>query len=47
MVRDTDGAVLAKGETLWGFVDMQTGRPRSIPPEVIGCFEVVPVDEEP
>jgi len=47
MVRDTDGAVLAKGETLWVFIDMQTGRPRSIPPEVIGCFEVVPVDEEP
>jgi len=47
MVRDTDGAVLAKGETLWVFIDMQTGRPRSIPAEVIGCFEVVPVDEEP
>ena len=47
MIRDTDGAVLAKGETLWVFVDMQTGRPRSIPPGVIGCFEVVPGDEEP
>ena len=47
MVRDSDGAVLAKGETLWVFVDMQSGRPRSIPPKIIGCFEVVPVDEEP
>ena len=47
MVRDADGAVLATGETLWVFVDMQTGRPRSIPPEVIGCFEVVPAGVEP
>ena len=47
MVRDADGAVLATGETLWVFVDMQTGRPRCIPPEVIGCFEVVPAGVEP
>ena len=47
VVRDTDGAVLAKGETLWVFVDTQTGRPRTIPPEVIGCFEPVRPDEEP
>ena len=46
MVRESDSAVLAKGETLWVFVDVQTGRPRSIPMEVIGCFEVVPADEE-
>ena len=47
MVRDADGVVLAKGETLWVFVDTQTGRPRTIPPEVIGCFEPVPPEEEP
>ena len=47
MVRDTDGAVLAKGETLWVFLDTQTGRPRTIPAEVIGCFEPVPPEEEP
>jgi acyl-CoA thioester hydrolase len=47
MVRDTDGTVLARGETLWVFIDTQTGRPRTIPPEVIACFEPVPPEEEP
>jgi len=47
MVRESDGAALAKGETLWVFIDTQSGRPRTIPPEVIGCFEVVPPGEEP
>ena len=47
MVRDSDGAVLARGETLWVFIDVQSGRPRTIPPEVIQCFEVVPADVEP
>lgn len=47
MVRENDGTVLARGETLWVFIDVQNGRPRTIPPEVIGCFEVVPPDAEP
>ncbi len=47
MVRESDGGVLAKGETLWVYIDTQSGRPRSIPPEVIGCFEVVSPGEEP
>jgi len=47
MVRDSDGAVLARGETLWVFIDVQSGRPRTIPAEVIQCFEVVPADVEP
>ncbi len=47
MVRESDGAVLARGETLWVFVDVASGRPRSIPAEVIDCFEVVPPDQEP
>ena len=47
MVRESDGAVLARGETLWVFVDTLSGRPRSIPAEVIACFEVVPPDQEP
>lgn len=47
MVRESDGAILARGETLWVFIDAQTGRPRSIPPEVTGCFEAVPAGEEP
>jgi acyl-CoA thioester hydrolase len=47
MVRAADGTVLAEGETLWVFVDAQSGRPRTIPPEVINCFEVVPEEEKP
>jgi acyl-CoA thioester hydrolase len=47
MVRDSDGAELARGETLWVYVDAQNGRPRTIPAEMINCFEVLPVDEEP
>jgi acyl-CoA thioester hydrolase len=47
MVRASDGAVLARGETLWVFVDTRTGRPRTIPPEVIGGFVLVPPGEEP
>ncbi|MHB8707440.1 MAG: acyl-CoA thioesterase [Desulfuromonadales bacterium] len=47
MVRESDGAVLARGETLWVFIDVQNGRPRTIPPEVVGCFDVVPEDQEP
>lgn len=47
MVRESDGALLAKGETLWVFVDAQTGRPRTIPPEVIGGFALVAPGEEP
>jgi len=47
MVREADGTVLARGETLWVFVGTQTGRPHTIPPEVIDRFELVPPDEEP
>lgn len=47
MVRESDGTVLARGETLWVFIDVQSGRPRTIPVEVIGCFETVLPDEEP
>ena len=47
MVRESDGAVLARGETLWVFVDSRSGRPRTVPPEVIGCFVLVAPEEEP
>lgn len=47
MMREGDGTVLARGETLWVFIDVQSGRPRTIPPDIIGCFDVVPADEEP
>jgi acyl-CoA thioester hydrolase len=47
MVRDSDGAVLARGETLWVFIDVASGRPRTIPAEVLACFETVPDGTEP
>jgi len=35
------GEVLARGETDWVFVDLTTGRPRSIPNSITALFEVV------
>lgn len=32
--RPSDAAVLARGETDWVFIDLRTGRPRSIPDEI-------------
>lgn len=46
-VREADGALLARGETDWVFVDATTGRPRNIPVEVAGAFVLVPPDQEP
>lgn len=39
-VRVGDGVELVRGETEWVFVDATTGRPRSVPPEVISLFRV-------
>jgi acyl-CoA thioester hydrolase len=44
--RPGDRQVIARAETLWVFVDTETGRPRSIPPELRAAFEVVPEDED-
>lgn len=41
-VRAVDGVVLAEGETDWVFVDVQSGRPRSIPEVVRSMFDVSP-----
>lgn len=38
--RAKDAAVLAEGETEWVFVDVATGRPRSIPAAIAAMFEV-------
>lgn len=46
-LRLDDDTVLATGETEWVFVDITTGRPRSIPDEVTACFELLPVADEP
>ena len=39
--RAKGGDVLAIAETEWVFVDPQSGRPKRIPTEVIGRFEVI------
>jgi acyl-CoA thioester hydrolase len=39
LVRKSDGQVLAKGLTTWGFVEMATGRPTRIPEEVRSAFK--------
>jgi acyl-CoA thioester hydrolase len=36
--RAADGAEVARGATLWAFVDMQVGRPRRIPESVRKAF---------
>ena len=45
--RPADGAVLARGETNWVFVDVATGKPRSIPADLQGMFELPPEGWEP
>ena len=42
--RPADGALVAKGETDWVFVDVQTGRPRSIPEWIQAMFVAAPND---
>lgn len=46
-VRASDGAVLAKGETDWVFVDAASGRPKSVPDRIRAMFEVAPEGWEP
>jgi len=46
-VRTSDNTVLAQGETDWVFMDAATGRPRSIPENVSGVFDLLPDDPPP
>jgi acyl-CoA thioester hydrolase len=39
IARVSDGQVLARSLTTWGFIEMATGRPRRIPDEVRAAFE--------
>ncbi len=39
-VRVGDAIVLAKGQTEWVFVDVATGRPKSVPEEIVALFGV-------
>ncbi len=41
IIRQGDGALLATAETNWAFVDLVTGKPVRIPPEVAAAFVVV------
>jgi acyl-CoA thioester hydrolase len=41
IVRGADHALLATAETQWAFVDLTTGKPVRIPPEVAAAFVVV------
>jgi acyl-CoA thioester hydrolase len=45
-LREQDRQVLAQAETRWVFVDLATGRRRSLPRELLDAFEVVPEDQE-
>lgn len=45
-LRKKDGAVLAKAETNWAFINPETGRPTKILPEVSESFLVVPLGDE-
>ena len=40
-VRKADGRVIAKGETQWIYVDLTTGKPLTIPAEMLALFPVV------
>ena len=40
-VRCADDVVLARGETDWVFVDVKTGRPRSVPEHILGMFQIL------
>ena len=45
VLRERDGAAVAKAETLWVFVDFRSGRPVRIPPDIVAAFPVVADDD--
>jgi acyl-CoA thioester hydrolase len=45
--RASDNAELARGETLWVYVDRESGRPLPIPDEIKSLFTLVPEGDEP
>ena len=46
-IRVTDEQLLVEGATDWVFLDVKTGRPRAVPPEVTGLLSLVPDGQEP
>ncbi|MBU1049014.1 acyl-CoA thioesterase [Candidatus Bipolaricaulota bacterium] len=46
-VRQSDGVMLAKGETDWVYINPESGRPCSIPEEIKAAFTLFPDTQEP
>lgn len=46
-LRPVDSTVLAVAATVFLFCDLHTGRPRSLPPEVLAAYPLVSPDDEP
>ena len=44
-VRAADGVAIARAETLWAFVNFESGRLLRIPDEVAAAFPIVPEDD--
>lgn len=43
--RNEDGVIVVKADTLWVYVDFESGRPARIPTEVQSAFSFVPDDD--
>jgi acyl-CoA thioester hydrolase len=41
IIRPSDGQILAKAETNWAFIDFSTGKPKRIPVEISGVFQLL------
>lgn len=46
-VRESDGALIANGESDWVYLDRNTGRPRHIEDEIKRVFPEIPQEREP
>ncbi|QDU61529.1 acyl-CoA thioesterase YbgC [Planctomycetes bacterium Pan216] len=42
IIREHDGTLLAEASTNYAYIDLASGMPRRIPPELSGSFEIVP-----
>ncbi len=45
-VRSADGVILARAETMWACIDLDTGKAIPIPDELGSAFDVVATDED-
>jgi acyl-CoA thioester hydrolase len=46
-VRAKDRVVIARGSTEWVLMNVASGRPVSVPAEVLACFSLLPEDADP